>query len=230
MYDGPAIATLIFIVAIFAIHRVIAALGRRALRADTARLFEHCLVRWKYSSAEWRGYCEQLRRDLWFGTLRPALRHSVPIAVLAAGLALVIELRAGMARGLPTVLVLCAMILVGNVIIGPHLRAFVGLTRRRDLDYELLIGETGALEIWRDAGRVRATEEHPFAAGGTRIERAEASGVDSAEIVITLARPLAFGFLHTEERFLVPSGRLAEAREIAQQLAPPASNDENPAA
>ena len=209
MYDGPATATLIFLVAIFAIYRLFVALGRRALRAEGAKLLEHCLVRWQYPSEEWRAYSERLRRELWFGTLRPALRYAFPIAVLAAGLALIVELRTEFTGGLATLLVLTAAMLIGNVIIGPAVRAFVRLTRRRNLDYELLIGETGALELWREGERVRAVEEHPFTAGGSRIERAEAYGIDPAEIVIGLARPLSFGFLHTEERFLVPEGHLA---------------------
>jgi len=221
MHDGPAIATLVFLAAIFAVYWLMVALGRRALRAEAAKLLERCLVRWQYPSEEWRAYSERRRRELWFGTLRPALGYLLPVAVLAAGLAVIIESRTQLTGGLATFIVLVAAILIGNVIVGPALRAFVRLTRRRGLDYELLIGEIGALELWRDGERVCAVEEHPFTAGGARIERADANGIDPSEIVIGLARPLSFGYLHTEERFLVPAGHLAEAREIAHRLAPP---------
>ena len=225
MNDDPAIATLIFIVAVFAVYGIFSTLGRRALRAESQRLFDHHLVHWHYPKAEWQAHCELRRRDLWFGVLRPALHYLLPVAVLGAGLVLVGERYAGMSRVLAALLVLVAVLLVANTILGPQLRAFIRLTRRRDLDYELLLGESGALEDWRDAERLRSTEEHPFTAVGARIERAEANGVDPAEIVIALSRPLAFGFLHTEARFLVPAGRIAEAREIARQLAPPVATD-----
>lgn len=227
MLDGPAIATLIFIAAMFAIYRVFVMLGQRALRAEGTRLFEHCLVRWRYPQSEWRAYCERLRGDLWSGTLRPAMRTLAPITVLGAGTAFVLQQRTDLSAGLAALLVLVAVLLVANTILGPQLRAFVRLTRRCDLDYELLIGESGALEVWRDAERQRASEAHPFTAGGTRIECAEANGVDPAEIVIALSRPLAFGFLHTEARFLVPAGRIAEAREIARRLAPPEPKEQD---
>jgi hypothetical protein len=67
---------------------------------------------------------------------------------------------------------------------------------------------------------VRATEAQPFTAGGARIERVEAHGVDPIEIVVTLIRPLAYGFLHDEARFLVPPGQLAAARDLARRLTP----------
>jgi hypothetical protein len=228
MHDAPAIATLIFIVAVFAIYGLFSMLGRRALRAESERLFDHHLVHWRYPKAEWQAHCERCRKALWFGVLQPALRYLAPVVVLAAGLVIVMERYAGMSRGLAAVFVLVVMLLVANTILGPQLRGFVRLTRRRDFDYELLIGESGALEVWRDAERLRATEEHPFTAVGARIERAEANGVDPTEIAIALSRPLAFGFLHTEARFLVPAGRIAEAREIARQLAPRAATDHDP--
>ncbi len=225
MHDAPAIATLIFIVAVVAVYGLFSMLGRRALRAESERLFDHHLVHWRYPKAEWRAHCERCRKALWFGVLQPALRYLAPATVLAAGLVFVTERYAEMSRGLAAVFVLVVMLLVSNTIVGPQLRAFIRLTRRRDLDYELLIGESGALEVWCDAERPRASEAHPFTAGGARIERVEANGVDPAEIVIALSRPLAFGFLHTEARFLVPAGRIAEAREIAHRLAPPDSKE-----
>lgn len=228
MHDAPAIATLIFIVALVAVYGLFSMLGRRALRVESERLFDHHLVHWRYPKVEWQAHCERRRKDLWFGVLQPAVRYLVPVAMLSAGLVFVMERYTGMRHGLAAVFVLIVMLLVANTILGPQLRAFVRLTRRRDLDYELLIGESGALEIWRAAERLRASEEHPFTAGGARIERVEANGVDPAEIVVALSRPLAFGFLHTEARFLVPAGRIAEAREIARQLAPRAATDHDP--
>jgi hypothetical protein len=225
MHDAPAVATLIFIVAVIAAYGLFSMLGRHALRAEGERLFDHHLVHWRYPKAEWRAYCERRRNDLWFGVLRPALHYLAPVVVLAVGLVFVTERYAAMSRTTAALLVLVVMILVANTILGPQLRAFVRLTRRRNLDYEVLIGESCALEVWRDAERMRTSEEHPFTAGGARIEGAEANGVDPAEIVIALSRPLAFGFLHTEARFLVPAGRIAEAREIARRLAPPVATD-----
>lgn len=230
MHDDPAIATLIFMVAVFAVYRIIAMLGRRALRSESERLFDDHLAHWHYSKAEWQAHCERLRRNLWGGTLRPALRYLAPTAVVAAGLVMFLQRFALMSSGLAILLVCVAVLLVANTVFGPPLRSFVRLTQRRDLDYELLIGEAGALELWRNAERVCATEEHSFTAENVRIERAEANGVDPAEIVIALSRPLAFGFLHTEARFLVPLGRIAEAREIARQLAPSRTREQGRAA
>jgi len=225
MHDAPAIATLIVIVVVFAVYALFTMLGRRALRAESARLFDDHLAHWRYPKAEWQAHCARRRKELWFGVLRPASQSLAPVVVLAAGLVFVTERYAGMGLGLAALLVLVAAFLVANTILGPQLRAFLRLTRRRDLDYELLIGESGALELWRDAERLRGSEAHPFTAGGARIDRAEANGVDPPEIVISLSRPLAFGFLHTEARFLVPAGRIAEAREIARQLAPPVAQE-----
>jgi hypothetical protein len=220
MQDGPAIATLIMFVAIFATYGLLTRLGRRVLRrASTALLTDH-LAHWRYPPGAWASYCEQLRRELWFGTLRPAARYLLPLLLVGGAFGFAAALRAGVGTGLAAVLVVAVALLVANVLIGAPLRSFFVLSQRRRFDYELYLGADGAIEVWYDASGVRATEAQPFTAGGARIERVEAHGVDPIEIVVTLIRPLAYGFIHDEERFLVPPGQLAAARDLARRLTP----------
>lgn len=226
MQDGPALATLLFFVAIFATYGLLSRLGRRALRRASSTLLTDHLAHWRYPPGAWSGYCERLRRELWDGTLRPATRYLLPLLLLGVGLGFVAALRAGVGTGLAALLVGSIALLVTNLLLGSPLRSFVTLSQRRRFDYELYLGADGAVEVWYDAGGVRATEAHPFTVGGARIERVEAHGIDPAEIVFTLVRPLAYGFLYSEERFLVPAGRLAEARDIARQLSPPVHDPE----
>jgi hypothetical protein len=220
MQDGPAIATLTMFVAIFATYGLLSRLSRRALRrASTALLTDH-LVHWRYPPGAWASYCEQLRRELWFGTLRPAARYLLPLLLVGGAFGFAAALRAGVSAGLAAVLVVAVALLVTNVLIGAPLRSFATLSLRRRFDYELYIGADGAVEVWYDPSGVRATEAQPFTAGGARIERVEAHGIDPIEIVFSLVRPLAYGFFHGEERFLVPPGELAAARDLARRLSP----------
>lgn len=136
------------------------------------------------------------------------------------GIAWVAEQRAGLPAGLAALLTLALMGVFANTILGPWVRSFLRLTRRRKFDYELFLGASGALEVWRDGGRICDTEEHPFTARGGRIERVEANGVDPAEIVFSIVQPLAFGYEHIDTRFLVPDGLIAEARALADALTP----------
>jgi hypothetical protein len=226
MQDGPAIATLIMFVAIFATYGLLSRLGRRALRrASTALLTDH-LVHWRYPPGAWSNYCEQLRRELWVGTLRPATRYLLPLLLVGGAVGLVAALRAGVSAGLAALLVVTVALLVTHVLIGAPLHSFFLLSRRCRFDYELYLGADGAVEVWYDASGVRATEARPFTAGAARIERVEAHGIDPTEIVFTLVRPLAYGFLHGEERFLVPAGQLAAARDLAHRLTPAAAEHE----
>jgi len=220
MQDGPAVATLIFLVALFAVYSAFSMLARRSLRAEGHALLGDHLLHWRYSQESWRAYCERQRRDIWFRYLRPSARYLLPGGVLIGALAWLAEQRAGLSNGLAAFATLLVAALVANTILGPSVRSFIRLTRRRGFDYELYIGATGALEVWRQGGQIRATEEHAFTAAGGRIERVEANGVEPVEIVFSLIRPLAFGFLHTEERFLVPEGQLAQARSLARRLTP----------
>jgi hypothetical protein len=209
MQDGPAIATLVLVVAVFATYAVLSRLGRRALHDAGAHLLTEHLVHWHFPPPEWRIWCERQRRALWFGALRPALRYLLPLLVLIAGLAVAAVRNAGLGTGLAIGLVTVVILLVSNTLLGPPLRDYLALSRRCRLAYDLYLDADGALEVWRDADGIRAAEAHPFTAGGARIGRVEAHGVAPAEIVITIVRPLAFGFQESEARFPVPDGRRA---------------------
>jgi hypothetical protein len=222
MQDGPAVATWIFLVALFAAYGAFSALARRTLRAQSRALLSDHLLHWCYSQDSWRAYCERQRREIWFRHLRPLAGYLPPGGILTGALAWFAEQRAGLPAGFAAFATLVVVALAANTVLGPSVRSFIQLTRRRAFDYELYLGATGALEIWRQGRRICATEEHSFTAAGGRIERVEANGVDPAEIVFSLIRPLAFGFLHTEARFLVPEGQLAQARLLAHRLTPQA--------
>ncbi len=220
MQDGPAIATLLFLALVFATYTVLTRLARAALRRAGAAVLGEVLVHWRYPPGAWHAYCERQRAGLWYQALRPALRYLLPLLVVVGGVALAAALRVGLSPALATLLVLFIGALVGNMLVGPPLRAYLALSRRCRLDYELRLGTDGALETWRDAAGVRDTESHPFTAGASRIARVEAHGVDPAEIVFTLVQPLTYGFQHIELRFPVPDGLLAEARALARRLSP----------
>ncbi len=220
MYDGAAIATLVLFAALYGLYALLARLGQRGERAATHALLSEHLAAWRFDSQDWRDWCERERLETWNRVLRPALRHAVPATVVAGGLAWFAESRAVLSPGLGTLLIGAIALLAANNVLGPPLRGYLRLSRRRWLDYELYIGASGALEVWRESGAVRAMEEHAFTASGGRIERVEANGVAPAEIVFSIVQPLAFGFLHTEAKFPVPAGRLAEARALARRLTP----------
>lgn len=228
MLDGPAIATLVFILALVLAHRVFSLIARRSLRAESRVLLSEHLAHWRYPPGNWRAYCERERREIWNCYLRPSARYLLPAVVLVGGLAWVGEQRAGLSSGLASFVTLALALVVANILLGPWIRRFIRLTRRRELDYELFFGASGALEVWREGEQIRTTEEHPFTAAGGRIELVEADGVDPAEIVFSLARPLALGIQYTEARFLVPEGRLAEARALARKLSPEPRREQAP--
>ncbi|HEY5789139.1 MAG TPA: hypothetical protein VIX81_00840, partial [Gammaproteobacteria bacterium] len=207
MADGAATATLLFLALVLAVHWTLAWLARRTVRGAGATLVTDHLVHWRYPPGAWQRHCGRQRRELWFGLLRPALRYLLPLLVLAGGIGLAAVLRAGIAPLLALLLAVLIFVLVANLLVGPLLRGYLALSRRCHLDYELYLGADGALEVWYDAAGVRATEVHPFTAGGSRVEGAEAHGVDPAVLVIRLVKPLAYGFQHSEECFLVPDGR-----------------------
>ncbi|MGE0876583.1 MAG: hypothetical protein AB7O31_18110 [Burkholderiales bacterium] len=220
MYDGAAIATLVLFAALYGLYALLTRLGRRGERAATHALLDEHLAAWRFPQQDWRDWCERERAETWNRVLRPALRYLPPATVLVAGLAWFAESRSVLSPGLGTLLVCAIALLAANNVFGPPLRGYLRLSRQRGLDYELYLGESGALEVWRDANGVRAMQEHAFTASGGRIERVEANGVAPAEIVFSIVQPLAFGFLHTEARFPVPAGRLAEARALARRLTP----------
>ncbi len=228
MLDGPATATLIFILALFVVYRVLSLLAQRSRRTASRALLGDHLAHWQYPPGAWRAYCERERREVWSRYLRPSMRTLPPAAALVAGLAWVAEGHADLPNRFATLLIVAFALLCANMILGPLLRSFLRLSRRRGLDYELYIGASGALEIWRVGGVICATEDHWFTMAGGRIELVEAGGVDPAEIVFSLARPLALGIQHTEVRFLVPEGRLAEARALARSLMPEPSGEQAP--
>ncbi|HEY5636238.1 MAG TPA: hypothetical protein VIS77_05000 [Burkholderiales bacterium] len=218
MHDGPALAALLVFFAWVAVRVLFRLLERRALRASGTRLAGRPLVHWHYAREEWRAHCERLRGELWSRQLRPLAQWLLPLLVLPVILSPVIEAPAGLSAAELLLLVALGALVVGNLLLGPVLRQFVQLSRRRALDYEVVIGERGVLEIWRHEGHVEAMEEHLFP--GHAIEQVEANGVEPAEIVFRTLRPLEFGFLHLEDHFLVPAGHLAEARELARRLTP----------
>ena len=220
MPDGPTIATLILILALFKAFRVFSMLSQRSLHAAGRALLSAHLAHWHYPPGAWRAYCERERGEIWNRYLRPAPRYLLPAALLVGGIAWVAEQRAGLSGGVASLVTLTLALLAANTILGPSPRSFIRMSRRRGLDYELYLGASGALEIWREGGEMRDAEEHLFKASGSRIELVEADGVDPAEIVFSLARPLGLGIQHTEARFLVPEGRLADARALARSLTP----------
>lgn len=218
MYDGPALAALLIVFAWFVLRAAFAVVQRRALQAAGERLAGRPLAHWHYDRDEWQAHCERLRRELWSRQLRPLAQWLLPLLVLPVVLSPILEAPAGLSSTDLLLFLALGAVLVGNLLLGPALRQFLRLSRRRALDYEVLVGERGVLEIWRREGRVAAVEEHLYA--GAAIEQVEAHGVEPAEIVFRTARPLDFGYLHLEDHFLVPAGHLAEARELARRLTP----------
>ena len=202
----------------FAARGVLVCLEVRQQRAACAGLQHRHLAHWHYAAGEWQRHCERLRHELWFRTLVPAARYLAPLLVLAIGLSAALEPHADLAPGLLTLVVAIFGIVVASLLLGPALQQFVRLSVRKRLDYEVYVGEPGVLEVWRNGGRVAAMEGHLYVAAGSAIERVEARGAEPSEIVFSVGQPRTWGVDHLEEHFLVPQGRLGEARDIARKL------------
>jgi len=95
MPDGPTIATLILILALFMGCRVFSMLSQRSLHAAGRALLSAHLAHWRYPPGAWRAYCERERGEIWSRYLRPAPRYLLPAALLVGGIAWVAEQRAG---------------------------------------------------------------------------------------------------------------------------------------